>query len=60
MKFALAALLIALALAGCRGAWVYREPVQCPGGTASEEKRTTETRAGRTRNIVTRTEACFD
>lgn len=58
-------LLVLLLLANCaRGEWTYRETnverVKCPGGTVNEERRTTEVHLGRTRNVVVRTDACFE
>jgi hypothetical protein len=34
--------------------------VRCPGGRISEERRSTDVIAGRTRNTVVRTNACLD
>ena len=51
---------------GCRhGRWVWQEelPVaaECRGGRINTEKRVTDVLvAGRTRNTVTRTDACLD
>ena len=50
---------------GCRGGrWVYEEQSferVCPGGKIVTERRTTDVLVeGRTRNTVTRTDACLD
>jgi hypothetical protein len=69
MKFAVV-LSIVLMMTGCgrgRWAWVDEEPViapvvaKCRGGTVNTERRVTDvTVLGRTRNTVTRTDACID
>jgi len=56
--------IMALSLCDCRGQWVWQEQVTeraCPGGKINQEKRVTEVLvAGRTRNTITRTDACLD
>ena len=64
-------LMIILTMAGCnrgRWAWVEEEPAvvapvaeKCRGGTVNTERRVTDvTVLGRTRNTITRTDACLD
>jgi hypothetical protein len=57
--------IMALSMTSCRGGqWVYQEQAferSCPGGKINQEKRTTEMLVGgRTRNTITRTDACLD
>lgn len=53
-----------LFLSGCRGQWVYQEPLverPCLGGKIDQTRRITETAvAGRVRQIVITTNACLD